>query len=77
MCGLIRYWCGVYRVHNQLIGTEMTRMALTALGLIGAAIWIDGLDGAGTLASTVILGAVFLAIGAMFFWVIGGIGVLS
>jgi hypothetical protein len=49
----------------------MTRMALTALGLIGAAIWVDGADGAGTLSSTIVLAAVFLAVGALFFCLVG------
>ena len=55
----------------------MTRIALTALALIGVAIWLDGIDGAGTLSSTIVLIAVFLAIAALFFCVLAGVGAIS
>jgi hypothetical protein len=55
----------------------MMRMALTALALVGVAIWLDGIDGAGTLLSTIIMAAVFLAVGAMFFCTLSAFGVFS
>jgi hypothetical protein len=51
----------------------MIRMALTALALLGVATWLDGLDGAGTVQSTIILAAVFIAVAALFFCVLGAI----
>jgi hypothetical protein len=54
----------------------MTRMALTALGLIATAHWLDSLDGAGTWRGTITLAACFLTIGAFFFFVLGAIGAL-
>ena len=51
----------------------MIRMALTSLTLIGVAIWLDGLDGAGTVQTTIVLAAVFIAVAALFFCVISAI----
>jgi hypothetical protein len=54
----------------------MTRIALTALALIGVAIWLDDVDGAGTLLGTLVLIAVFLTVGALFFCILSGVGAL-
>jgi hypothetical protein len=55
----------------------MTRIAMTALALTGVAIWLDGIDGGGTLGSTLVLIAVFLMIGALFFCVLSVAGAIS
>ena len=53
--------------------TLMIRFALTELALLGVAIWLGGLNGREPLGSTLVLIAVFLVIGALFFCVLGAI----
>lgn len=76
-CGYLRHWvAGSHSNMPTYRGPIMTRIALTALALIGVAIWLDDVDGAGTLLGTLVLIAVFLTVGALFFCILSGVGAL-